>query len=31
VPGSITVTGLVYDVDTRRVEQVARRAPLRAP
>jgi carbonic anhydrase len=31
VPGSITVTGLVYDVDTRRVEQVERRAPLRAP
>ena len=31
VPGSITVTGVVYDVDARTVETVERRAPLRAP
>jgi carbonic anhydrase len=31
VPGSISVTGVVYDVDTGRVEQVERRSPLRAP
>jgi carbonic anhydrase len=30
VPGSITVTGMVYDVDTGRAETVERRAPLRA-
>jgi carbonic anhydrase len=29
VPGSLTVSGLVYDTDTGRVEQVERRAPLR--
>lgn len=30
VPGSMTVTGVVYDVDTGEVEQVERRSPLRA-
>ena len=30
VPGSISVSGVVYDVDTGRVDQVERRSPLRA-
>jgi carbonic anhydrase len=29
IPGSISVTGLVYDTETGRVELVERRAPLR--
>ena len=30
LPDAISITGLVYDVDTRRVELVERRSPLRA-
>ena len=30
VPGSISVSGVVYDIDTGRVDQVERRSPLRA-
>jgi carbonic anhydrase len=30
LPASLTVTGTVYDVDTRQVEEIERRSPLRA-
>jgi carbonic anhydrase len=30
VPGSITVSGVVFDVDTGEVEEIERRSPLRA-